>query len=241
MRVLIIIPSYNEAGNIKKVISNLLQDYSQYDYLIINDCSKDKTEEICSLNGYNYISLPINLGIGGGVQAGYKYALAHDYDIAVQHDGDGQHDPAYISAVIQPIIDGQADIVIGSRFIDKKGFQSSYARRMGIKLLSGLIYFSCGTRIRDATSGFRAVNKEYIRFYADEYPSDYPEPEAIVTAKLNGARIQEVPVIMKERENGTSSINLKRSIYYMVKVSIAIIICRFTRHRVKGRRGCQIS
>lgn len=239
MKVLIIIPAYNEAGNIEKVVSNLTKNYPQYDYLIIDDCSKDETGEICKKNCYHYLSLPINLGIGGGVQTGYKYALAKSYDIAVQHDGDGQHDPAYISAVVQPILDGQADIVIGSRFIDKEGFQSSHARRLGIKLLSKLIRLFCGAKVKDVTSGFRAVNREYISFYADEYSSDYPEPEAIMTAKLNGARIQEVSVVMRERENGASSINLKRSIYYIVKVSIAIVVCRLTRHKARGKESCQ--
>lgn len=144
MKVLIIIPAYNEAENIKKVVDDLIENYSQYDYLIVNDCSKDETEKICRENGYNFISLPINLGIGGGVQAGYQYAFKNGYDIAIQHDGDGQHDPAYIEKVIQPILDGQADITIGSRFLEKEGFQSSSARRAGIKFLSILIYTCSG-------------------------------------------------------------------------------------------------
>ncbi|MDE7299162.1 MAG: glycosyltransferase family 2 protein [Lachnospiraceae bacterium] len=228
-KVLVIIPAYNEAENIQKVVDGLIANYPQYDYVIINDSSKDETAAICRKNNYSFVSLPVNLGIGGGVQTGYKYALEHDYDIAVQHDGDGQHDPAYIERVIQPILDGQADIAIGSRFLDREGFQSSAGRRAGIKFLSVLIRLCCGARVKDVTSGFRAVNKKYIRFYAEEYPSDYPEPEAIVTASLDGARIREVPVVMRERENGVSSINLKRSVYYMVKVSIAIVICRMTR------------
>lgn len=231
MKVLIIIPAYNEAENIEKVIDNLIQNYSQYEYIIVNDCSKDNTAKICQQNDYNFISLPINLGIGGGVQTGYKYALDYGYDIAIQHDGDGQHDPMYIEKVIKPIFDGQADIVIGSRFMEKEGFQSSIIRRLGIHFLSKLIWICSGTKVKDVTSGFRAVNRKYIEFYASDYPSDYPEPEAIVSASLNGARIQEIPVVMHERENGVSSINLKRSIYYMIKVSIAIIICRLTNRR----------
>ncbi len=233
MKVLIIIPAYNEQKNLENVVYNLKKAVPEMDYLIIDDCSRDSTAEICKKNGYNFVSLPINLGIGGGVQTGYKYALEHNYDIAIQHDGDGQHDPAYIKKVVQPLIDGQADITIGSRFIEKEGFQSSISRRIGIKFLSKLIQICCGARVKDVTSGFRAVDKEYIRFYAEEYPSDYPEPEAIVSASLNGARIQEIPVVMKERENGVSSINLKRSIYYMIKVSIAIVICRLTHRRRK--------
>lgn len=231
MKILIIIPAYNEAENIEKVIENLQKSVPQMDYLIINDCSKDNTILLCKKNHYNFLSLPINLGIGGGVQAGYKYALEHGYEIAIQHDGDGQHDPEYIENVIQPILNGQADITIGSRFLKKEGFQSSVTRRVGIKFLSKLIQVCCGAKVQDVTSGFRAVNHKYITFYAADYPSDYPEPEAIVTAKLDGARIQEIPVIMRERQNGVSSINLKRSIYYMIKVSIAILICRLTNRR----------
>ena len=230
-KVLVIIPAYNEEKNIVKVVDGLKREMPQVDYIIINDCSKDNTEKYCKENKYNYVSLPINLGIGGGVQTGYKYALEYGYDIAVQHDGDGQHDPSYISKVIQPIIDGQADITIGSRYINKEGFQSSKARRLGISFLSKLIKICSGAEVKDVTSGFRAVNRKYIQFYADYYPVDYPEPEAIIAAKMNGARIQEIPVVMRERENGTSSINLKRSIYYMVKVSLAIVICRITTRR----------
>ncbi len=165
------------------------------------------------------------------MQAGYKYALEHNYEIAVQHDGDGQHDPEYISDVIEPILKGQYDIVIGSRFLKKQGFQSSMFRRCGIRFLSKLVYICSGAKILDVTSGFRAVNKNYIAYYAKKYPQDYPEPEAIVSAKLNGAKICEVPVIMRERSQGKSSINQFRSIYYMIKVSCAIIVCRLTRRR----------
>lgn len=228
MKVLVIIPAYNEAENIQKVVDNLRTNYPQYDYLVVNDCSTDATLQICRKEGYRYLSLPINLGIGGCVQTGYKYALEENYDIAVQQDGDGQHDPDYIAELIHPIEEDRADIVIGSRFLEKEGFQSSAVRRMGIRFLSGLIRMCCGAQIRDATSGFRAVNRKYIRFYASSYPADYPEPEAIVAASLNGARVQEIPVVMRERENGTSSINFKRSLYYMIKVSLAILLCWIT-------------
>ncbi len=231
MKVLVIIPAYNEQENIENVVNNLQKNVEKMDYLIIDDFSNDRTVDLCTQRGYSYVSLPINLGIGGGIQTGYKYALKYGYDIAIQHDGDGQHDPAYIEKVIQPILDGKADITIGSRFLEKEGFQSSATRRMGIQFLSKLIQFCCGIKIKDVTSGFRAVNRKYIEFYARNYPSDYPEPEAIVSAKLNGARIQEIPVVMHERQSGTSSINLRKSIYYMIKVSIAIIICCITNRR----------
>jgi glycosyltransferase involved in cell wall biosynthesis len=225
-KVLIIIPAYNESENIERVVDNLIENYPQYDYLIVNDCSTDNTEEIIKKKNYNYISLPVNLGIGGGVQSGYLYAVQNDYDIAIQMDGDGQHNPAYIEKLIAPIISGEADITIGSRFIDKKGFQTSALRRFGIKFISLVIKLCCGVNATDTTSGFRASNKEVNKFFAQNYAQDYPEPEAIVAAALNGFRIQDVAVEMNERTGGVSSINAKRSVYYMIKVSLALIICR---------------
>jgi glycosyltransferase involved in cell wall biosynthesis len=226
LRVLVIIPAYNESKNIKSVIESLKREAPQVDYIIVNDCSKDNTAQICKENYFNMVSHPINLGIGGGVQTGYIYALTNNYDIAIQMDGDGQHDPKFIKDLIRPIINDEADIVIGSRFINGEGFQSSRMRRMGIRFLSSLILFCCGAKVKDVTSGFRAVNKRFIELYANNYAQDYPEPEAIVFAKLMGARIKEVPVIMKERNSGKSSINKWKSIYYMIKVSMAILLYR---------------
>lgn len=235
IKILIIIPAYNEAQSIMSVIEKIKTDSrdleQRIDYVVINDCSTDETLDVLKAMGANYINLPINLGIGGGVQTGYKYALYNGYDIAVQIDGDGQHDTSYLGDVIAPIIEENADIVIGSRFIAKKGFQSSRTRRIGISFLSMLIKLCCGTRVLDVTSGFRAVNKKYIALYAMEYPVDYPEPEAIVRASLSGAQIKEVPVVMKERANGISSITPWKSLYYMIKVSLAIMICRLSNKR----------
>ena len=162
------------------------------------------------------------------MQTGYKYAFENDYDIAIQIDGDGQHDVSYLSMVVSMIEKKEADVVIGSRFINKEGFQSSSARRMGIQLLSTIIWMCAGVRIKDVTSGFRAVNKEFIRIFSEDYSKDYPEPEAIVTAKMYGGVIKEVPVIMKERESGTSSITLWKSVYYMIKVTLAILVKRLS-------------
>lgn len=228
MRCLIIIPAYNEENSITNVIKEIQEKCSFADYLVVDDCSTDNTRGRLNMLGANYISGPVNLGIGGAVQAGYKYAQKNNYDIAIQVDGDGQHDVAYIKDMVELIEAKKADIVIGSRFINKEGFQSSGTRRMGINILSGLIFLMCGKRVKDVTSGFRAVNRMFIDIYAKDYPDDYPEPEAIVTAVLNGGKVEEVPVIMRERQTGQSSINLKRSIYYMVKVSLAIIICRIS-------------
>jgi glycosyltransferase involved in cell wall biosynthesis len=246
MKVLVIIPAYNEAANIKTVVENLIYNYPQYDYVVINDGSTDDTETICRQNGFNYISHPVNLGIGGSVQTGYLYAKNNNYDIAVQIDGDGQHDPKYIKNVIEPIEQGSADIVIGSRFLERTGFQSSAARRLGIRFLSTLIRLFSGVRVRDVTSGLRAVNRDMIKFYAKDYAQDYPEPEAmikfyakdyaqdypepeaIIAGVIHHARIQEVPVEMHERNAGKSSINPLRSLYYMIKVSLTILLFRIT-------------
>lgn len=227
-KVLIIIPAFNEAENITKFIDTLIKDYPQYDYVIIDDGSEDDTGVICDQNGYNVVHLPINLGIGGAVQTGYKYALRHGYDIAVQMDGDGQHDPRYLDEMVAHIENNEADLVVGSRFVTKEGFQSSATRRFGIGFLSLLGQFLTGVRLKDITSGYRMVNKELITLYSMDYPSDYPEPEAMVIAAIAGFRLKEHPVIMRERENGVSSINLKKSIYYMIKVTMAMVIRRLS-------------
>lgn len=225
---LLIIPAFNEEANIEKVIRNLEKNYPQYDYVVINDGSADHTGEICEKNGYNVINLPINLGIGGAVQTGYRYAKKYGYSIAVQIDGDGQHDVSYVEKVIQPLLIGEADVVIGSRFLEYEGFQSSASRRFGIGVLSSLIRLCTGVKVKDVTSGFRAVNKQFINIYSIDYPSDYPEPEAIITAVMYRGRIREIPVVMRERENGESSINFRKSIYYMIKVTLAILIRRIS-------------
>lgn len=233
-KVLIIIPAYNEEDNIGQLVDDLVENYPQYDYVVINDCSTDSTEAILKEKRCNYISLPTNLGIGGGVQTGYIYAAENGYDIAVQLDGDGQHDPAYISRIIQPVLDGEADIAIGSRFIEKAGFQTSALRRFGINIIRVVIRMCCGVKIYDTTSGFRAANRAAVSFFSKNYANDYPEPEAIVASALNGFKIKEVPVVMRERKGGVSSINAKRSIYYMIKVSLALLICRIGMKRKKG-------
>jgi glycosyltransferase involved in cell wall biosynthesis len=233
MKVLVIIPCYNEEKNIRNVIRNIRNfancntgaDFT-IDYIIINDCSRDTTLTVCKDNKYNYLNLPVNLGIGGCVQTGYQYAYEQRYDAAIQHDGDGQHDPAYFGDIIAPIASGLADIVIGSRFINNSGFQSTRLRRFGIGFLSLIIRLCAGVRIHDATSGYRAVNRKYIEFFAKHYTQDFPEPESIVDAARNKARIVEIPVIMHERKEGKSSIGAVKSIYYMVKVSLSILLHR---------------
>ncbi|EJQ41174.1 glycosyl transferase family 2 [Bacillus wiedmannii] len=223
---LIIIPAYNESTNLIHVVEDIEKNAPDFDYVIINDCSKDDTEQICKDNNFNYVSLPINLGIGGGMQTGYKYAQRHGYDVAVQFDGDGQHDAAYLGALLKEMEDTGADMVIGSRFINKEGFQSSFTRRVGIRFFEKLIKIVSGKRITDATSGFRMVNRKITNEFCEYYPKDYPEPESIVAVIRKNYEVKEVPVLMRERMGGTSSIVNYKAIYYMIKVTLAITIDR---------------
>lgn len=228
MNVLLIIPAFNEVENLPQTIADIRTIINTADdcieMLVIDDCSVDETVDFLKSNDINYISFCHNIGIGGGVQAGYKYAREKGYDVAVQFDGDGQHSAKYLDALIKPIKSGSADLVIGSRFMNRDGFQSSFFRRLGIRVISHLICVICGIRVFDVTSGMRAVGKKLINLFADDYPQDYAEPESIVMAKGRGATIIEVPVIMKERLAGNSSINFGKSLYYMIKVPLAIII-----------------
>ena len=230
LKILLIIPSYNEEDNILNNYYRIMEynkkSVINYDVIIINDGSTDKTEEICKKNNIPYISLIHNLGIGGAVQTGYKYAYENGYDVAVQFDGDGQHDINYVKNIIEPIQNGTADMVIGSRFIDKSSsaFKTSKARRIGIKVISFFIKLITRKKIYDTTSGFRAVNKKIIKKFASNYPVEYPEPVSTTELLRLGYDVSEVPVSMNERENGVSSIRAWKNIYYMVNVVLSIII-----------------
>lgn len=223
MKILIIIPAYNEEKSILNVVNDIKSCGVVCDYLIVNDCSTDGTARICEENNLNFVSLSNNLGIGGAMQTGYKYAYENGYDVAMQFDGDGQHIASEIPKVLNLI--EAADIVIGSRYLEKKGFQSSQMRRFGIKFFTFLIKTLTGQKITDPTSGFRAVYGRVIEIFAKDYPTDYPEPETICLLARNKFKILETGVVMKERESGASSITFIKSIYYMIKVSIA---CLFT-------------
>lgn len=226
MKILVIIPSYNEELNIIDVIKKVKEQEQEVDYLVVNDCSKDNTKEILINNNIPFLDLRINLGIGGCVQTGYKYAYENKYDIAIQIDGDGQHDPKYIKSLIQPIKNGEANMVIASRFINKEGFQSSFIRRLGINWLSFIIKLLIKEKVYDVTSGYRAIDKNLIKLFKDDFAQDYPEPEAIINTYKNGYKIKEIPTKMLERQGGESSINSIKSIYYMIKVTIALLLCK---------------
>ena len=231
-KILLIIPAYNEEANIEKTVNKII-DYNKkskvkVDYIVINDGSKDKTEEILQKNNINHIRLINNLGIGGAVQTGYKYAYENNYDIAIQYDGDGQHDVNYADKLIEPIINDNIDMVIGSRFIEKSSsdFQSSFMRRVGINIISFVIKLKTGKKVYDTTSGFRAVDKNIIELFADYYPTEYPEPISTVNVLNKKYKVAEVPVSMNEREGGKSSINSWKTIYYMINVVLSILLSK---------------
>lgn len=226
MKKLVIIPAYNERNSIEGTISDIRKNAPDFDYIVINDCSKDDTLEVCRNHDIPVLNLPINLGIGGAVQTGYLYALKNDYDIAVQFDGDGQHDAKFLDAMAETLVKEQADMVIGSRFIDNKGFQSSGIRRTGIRFFAFLTGVLFGKKITDATSGMRMCNKRVIELFVKDYPRDYPEPETVCRLLRKKCKVVEVPVIMRERAAGVSSISPGKSIYYMLKVTMAILIER---------------
>lgn len=231
-KILVLIPCYNEEENIVATVEHLQSTCPQVDFLVINDCSTDHSADILRAHHYPFLDLPVNLGIGGGVQCGYQYAVHNGYDVTVQMDGDGQHDPAYLNAIVTPVLEGKLDMCIGSRFIRREGFQTSFMRRVGIRFLSGMIFLLCGRRVLDVTSGFRATGRAMTEYFARHYAADYPEPEAILAACLAGFRVGEAPVVMHERQGGVSSISSFKSVYYMIKVSLSLIIDRLSIKRV---------
>lgn len=237
-KVLLIIPAYNEQENILKTVQTIKEYSEEIEYVVINDGSTDNTEQILIENKINHIKLVHNLGIGGAVQTGYKYAYENNYDIAIQFDGDGQHDINYVPNICEPLINGQADMCIGTRYLDKSEskFQSTFMRRLGANIISTFIHLLCGKKVTDPTSGFRAANKKVIEEFAKEYPTEYPEPESTVSLLVNGYKVQEVPVSMNERTGGVSSIRLWKTVDYMVKVVLAIIVDSISFRRRGGKR-----
>ena len=228
-RVILIIPAYNEEKSIAKTINIVKQ--SKYDYVVINDGSTDQTLAILRNLHANYLNLSCNLGIGGAVQAGYKYAKFYDYDIAVQFDADGQHDITSVKNLIQPILDNEANLTIGSRFIRKNSdnFTSSFLRRVGIRLISNVIFLFSKTRIYDTTSGFRAADKSVIKYFADNYPKEYPEPISDFELIRLGYKVTEISTRMHRRSAGKSSIHSWKSAYYVINVLLSIIIIKIRR------------
>jgi glycosyltransferase involved in cell wall biosynthesis len=234
-KILAIVPAFNEEENIASVISDLNSIDIPIDILVVNDASVDNTSLAArSAGGSEIIDLPVNLGIGGAVQTGFKYAMRNGYDIAIQFDGDGQHKAREIKKLLGPIMAGEADIVIGSRFLGGGvGFRSTFTRRLGIRLLQAISRILIREKITDNTSGFRAYNRGAFEFLSDFYPEDYPEPESVVLLGKKGFKILEVLVVMGERRGGESSIHGLLSLYYMIKVVLSMLVT-FTRKKSNG-------
>lgn len=239
INVLLVIPCFNEEANISTLLTAIKQITIPGINLValpVNDCSKDNTITEIKKHTSTYLNLAVNLGIGGAVQSGFKYAYKNNFDIAIQLDGDGQHPVNEIINLIEPILKNEADVVIGSRFITKQGFQSSTLRRTGIKYFKNLNKLLLGLTVTDSTSGFRALNKKAMEVVNEYYPDEYPEPEAIVLYTLNNLRIKEIPVMMLERTGGQSSIGSIASVYYMMKVTLGILFI-YLRLKLNGKRS----
>ena len=226
-RVLVIVPCYNEEAAIALVVAEINRVKATFDgcldVLVVNDCSTDNSLAVIRQLDCYYLNLPVNLGIGGAMHAGYKYAYRHGYTAAVQMDGDGQHPAEELDKILEPVLWSQADVVIGSRFLHNNGFRSTALRRTGINYFRWLNRALIGKTIYDSTSGFRAFNRKTMQIVNDYYPDEYPEPESIVQFGLHKLRIQEVPVTMRERQGGVSSITMTRAVYYMLKVTLGTL------------------
>ncbi len=230
-RILIVIPAYNEEKSVVSVAREALASAPGVEVLVVDDCSSDRTAAILAEEGINHLSLPVNLGIGGAVQTGFLYAWKKGHDIVMQVDGDGQHPPAQIPQLLQAMREGGLDAVIGSRYATGNQIVSSWARRLGGGLLGALIRLATGQRVTDPTSGFRAYNRHALEYLRRHYPQEYPEPIIVIDLLRNGFRLGEVPILMKEREHGASSITGLDTLLYMIKVIFAIIIVKIRRRR----------
>ena len=224
LRRIAIVPALNEAETVASVVAEIREVDPELDIVVVDDGSTDTTAERALEAGAKVLRLPLNLGIGGAMQAGYVYALEEGYDIAVQVDGDGQHDPRELGRLLEPILNGEADVSIGSRFAAERTYRPPIGRSIGIRLFAAIVSLRVRQRMTDTTSGFRAVNRHGIRVFAGDYPHDYPEVETVVTAARGGLRIREVPVQMRLRSAGRSSITNVGSFYYVVKVLLALFI-----------------
>jgi len=237
-RIAAIVPAYNEENTIASVVNDIhaINDNEFcIDVIVINDCSQDKTAEIAFRLDCILLDLPVNLGIGGAVQTGFKYAFEKEYDFAIQIDGDGQHPPYEIPKLFHSMNNKEMDVVIGSRFIEKKGFNSTFIRRLGIFYFKYILRLYCGINVTDSTSGFRILNRKALAIVSEIYPDEYPEPESIILYSKHNLKIGEVSVNMRERMGGQSSIRAFTSLYYMMKVSIAIFFTYFRYRNLKSK------
>jgi glycosyltransferase involved in cell wall biosynthesis len=229
LRRIAIVPALNEERNIGRVLDELRAFDPGLEVVVVSDGSVDRTAAVAAEHGAHVLSLPFNLGIGGAVQTGFRFAWERGYQLAVRCDGDAQHDPAELPKVMAPVLAGEADIAVGSRFSGGEGYRSSATRRLGIRLLALVVSAIARQRVTDTTSGFQALNRRALGLFAADYPHDYPEVEGMVMTIKHRLRLVEVPVRMREREHGRSSITAARSIYYMAKVLLALFVGLFRR------------
>jgi glycosyltransferase involved in cell wall biosynthesis len=232
LKRLAIVPALNEEQTVGRVVDEIRAFDPGFDIVVVDDGSVDRTAGVAADRDVHLLRLPFNLGIGGAMQTGYRFAFEHGYDVAVQVDGDGQHDPTQLPTILAPVLSGEADICVGSRFTGSGEFRSSFARRIGIKIFARIVSLVVRQKVTDTTSGFRAVNRRGIALFAADYPHDYPEVEATVMSVKHKLRLTEVPVEMRERGGGSSSITMLRSVYYMAKVLLAIFVGLFRRYAV---------
>jgi glycosyltransferase involved in cell wall biosynthesis len=229
-RRIAIVPALNEQETIGRVIDEIRAFDPGFEIVVVDDGSADRTAVVAEARGAHVLALPFNLGIGGAVQTGYQYARDNGFELAVQIDGDGQHNAQEVERLVGPILEGRADMVVGTRFVEGGGYRGTHLRRVGIHLFAALVSLIVRQRVTDTTSGFRAVNRRGIRLFAADYPRDYPEVEATVLFSRHGLKMVEVPVVMRIREEGNSSITTLRSVYYMVKVLLALFVGLFRRY-----------
>ena len=232
LRTLAIVPALNEEHAVGDVVDELRAFDPDLDVLVVDDGSTDRTALVAEQHGARVVRLPFNLGIGGAMQTGFRYAFQAGFDAAVQVDGDGQHDPAELSKLLVPLQEDRADIVVGSRFAGERSYRAPFFRRLGIALFARTISLIARQRVTDTTSGFRAINRRGIALFAADYPHDYPEVEATVMVVRHALRLLEVPVAMRDRAAGRSSITASQSVYYMAKVLLAIFVGLFRRNVV---------
>jgi glycosyltransferase involved in cell wall biosynthesis len=232
LRRIAIVPAYNEERNVGRVLDELRAFDPGLDVVVVSDGSVDGTARVAREHGAHVVQLPFNLGIGGAVQTGFRYAYEHGYDLVVRCDGDGQHVPGELPKVLEPVLADRADIAVGSRFAGGDGYRSSATRRVGIRLLALVVSAIARQRVTDTTSGFQALNRKALVLFAADYPHDYPEVEGLVMTVKHRLRLEEVPVAMREREHGRSSITAARSVYYMTRVLLALFVGLFRRRVV---------
>jgi glycosyltransferase involved in cell wall biosynthesis len=238
VKAVAVVPAYNESGAVGRVVEGIRQACPEVQVVVVDDASTDDTAAVAESHGAIVLRLPFNVGIGGAVQTGFRYALEEGYERAVRLDGDGQHDPFEIPTLLAPLERDEADLVIGSRFVDGgSSYRPPFARRLGIRIFARLVSLLGGQRVTDTTSGFIALDRAGIELFAREYPHDYPEVEATLVALRSGLRLSQVQVEMRERETGASSITFVRSLYYIVKVLLALLVASLRRYpRLEGAR-----